>query len=104
MNLCSVAPETAKRITDFVCNLLPLTVNLPLTLQNLNKEFFILPEMERGQANDDVSFIGLSAGRLQVADGTCVILDETVMEAGTLEERGTTFSPHSFKDSSIWRN
>jgi hypothetical protein len=46
------------------------------------------PEMDRETAPVDVSFTGLCAGRLQVPDGTLVIVDETVLETGKLEERG----------------
>ena len=66
-------------IKEFISKLLPLAINVNLNLNNLNSEYQFLPEMVEGC---------LKPGLLQVCDATCVILDETIMQAGTLHERG----------------
>ncbi|TPX34160.1 hypothetical protein SmJEL517_g03091 [Synchytrium microbalum] len=60
--------------------LLPQVSYIPLSLEYLNKQYFA--------SGTNPGATGLSAGELQVADGTLLLLDETRMEAGKLEERG----------------
>lgn len=52
---------------------------MQLNLDNLNNVYQFLPEMVNGS---------LRPGMLQVCDSTLMILDETTMKAGTLQERG----------------
>lgn len=49
-----------------------------MCLQTLNNDFFF----PRGDE-------GLSSGVLQVTRGTAILLDETVMDEGTLVDKGT---------------
>ncbi|KAG0036963.1 hypothetical protein BGZ82_003384 [Podila clonocystis] len=66
--------EDLLRVTK---NLLPKVHALPLTLKNLNDEFYF----PRGDEQ-------LSSGVLQVTRGTTLIMDETALEEGTLMEKG----------------
>jgi hypothetical protein len=58
---------------------LPFVKDVQLNLDNLNNVYQFLPEMVNGS---------LRPGMLQVCDSTLMILDETTMKAGTLQERG----------------
>ncbi|KAG0096370.1 hypothetical protein BGZ93_004662 [Podila epicladia] len=66
--------EDLTRVTK---NLLPKVHALPLTLKNLNNEFYF----PRGDEQ-------LSSGVLQVTRGTALLMDETTLEEGTLVEKG----------------
>lgn len=56
---------------------------LPLSIDMLNSKAFA--------PSKDYTREQLTAGRLQLADGTVLIIDETVMQAGQLNEIGRTF-------------
>ncbi|ORZ27067.1 putative alanine racemase-domain-containing protein [Lobosporangium transversale] len=58
-------------------NVLPKVHTIPMSLENLNNNFFF----PRGDEY-------LSSGILQVTRGTALLFDETVMEEGTLVEKG----------------
>ncbi|KAI7818852.1 hypothetical protein BC939DRAFT_276283 [Gamsiella multidivaricata] len=58
-------------------NILPKVHAIPMNLENLNNSFFF----PRGDEQ-------LLSGVLQVTRGTAMILDETVMEEGTLLDKG----------------
>ncbi|KAG0028690.1 hypothetical protein BGZ81_004534 [Podila clonocystis] len=66
--------EDLLRVTK---TLLPKVHALPLTLKNLNDEFYF----PRGDEQ-------LSSGVLQVTRGTALVMDETALEEGTLMEKG----------------
>ncbi|KAJ1497763.1 hypothetical protein HMI55_005315, partial [Coelomomyces lativittatus] len=57
------------------------TLHFPLSLQILNKESFA-PYM-----NAEKEELGLIAGRLQIAPFTLLLIDETVLSEGALNER-----------------
>jgi hypothetical protein len=88
LNLCKVPSTVGLSLKAFISDLIPLVHYLPLTLENLNDKFYMLPEMHRGQAANDLVYMGLSAGQLQLPNGTCVIIDETHLQPGKLEDRG----------------
>lgn len=79
LNLCNVTKDQRTKIRDTLSNLLPFVKDVQLTLDNLNNVYQFLPEMVNGS---------LRPGMLQVCDSTLMILDETTMQAGTLQERG----------------
>ena len=79
LNLSNLSKDKVSRIKEILVKLYPLVLDLNLTLDNLNNVYQFLPEMVQGC---------LKPGVLQVCDSTLVILDETGMEAGTLQERG----------------
>jgi hypothetical protein len=56
-------------------------VELPLSLPILNGTSFY------PKSNDE----NLLAGVLQLLDGTCVLVDETVLKEGTLKDQGILF-------------
>ncbi|KAG0345241.1 hypothetical protein BG004_003859 [Podila humilis] len=60
-------------------SLLPKVHTLPLTLKDLNETFYF----PRGSEQ-------LSSGVLQVTRGTCLLMDETALEEGTLDEKGNS--------------
>ncbi|KAF9364921.1 hypothetical protein BGX34_012093 [Mortierella sp. NVP85] len=69
----SIYPSLA-RVTKSV---LPKVHTVPMSLQTLNNDFFF----PRGDE-------GLSSGVLQVTRGTAILIDETVMNEGTLVDKG----------------
>jgi hypothetical protein len=79
LNLCNISLQDVTNIVDTLANLLPFVKDVKLTLDNLNNVHQFLPEMVDGS---------LRPGMLQVCDSTCIILDETAMQAGILQERG----------------
>lgn len=79
LNLCNISKDQGKHIKDTLSSLLPFVNFVQLTLENLNNVYQFLPEMVQGN---------LRPGMLQVCDSTLMILDETAMETGTLQERG----------------
>ncbi|KAF9986605.1 hypothetical protein BGZ75_001595 [Mortierella antarctica] len=70
----SVVPQNLTRVLQSV---LPKFHVIPMTLNTLNNNFFF----PRGEEQ-------LSSGILQVTRGTTLLLDETVMEEGTLVDKG----------------
>ncbi|KAF9574408.1 hypothetical protein EC968_006568 [Mortierella alpina] len=70
----SVVPQNLARVMQSV---LPKFHTIPMTLNTLNNSFFF----PRGDEQ-------LSSGILQVTRGTTLLLDETVMEEGTLVDKG----------------
>ncbi|KAF9187739.1 hypothetical protein BGZ51_001124 [Haplosporangium sp. Z 767] len=70
----STVPQNLTRIMK---NILPKVHAIPMTLQNLNNNFFF----PRGDEQ-------LSSGILQVTRGTALVLDETAMDEGTLVDKG----------------
>lgn len=82
LNLCNVTKDLGSKIKDTLGNLLPFVNHVQLTLDNLNNVYQFLPEMVQGS---------LKPGLLQVCDSTSLILDETAMDVGTLQERGMYF-------------
>ncbi|KAF9924162.1 hypothetical protein FBU30_005830 [Linnemannia zychae] len=67
----------AKSLEKIVTNILPKVHVIPMTLENLNKNYFY----PRGDDH-------LYSGMLQVTRGTLLLLDETAMEEGTLVDQG----------------
>jgi Mini-chromosome maintenance replisome factor len=64
--------------------LLPAFIELPLSLDVLNTTNFY------PRSNDE----NLHAGVLQLLDGTTVLVDETVLNEGTLKEQGKWHFQH----------
>jgi len=73
----SANPSTRK-IATILKRLLPTLVELPLSLDILNGTNFY-------PRSDDENLL---AGVLQLPDGTCVLVDETMLKEGTLKEQG----------------
>ncbi|KAF9548396.1 hypothetical protein EC957_006612 [Mortierella hygrophila] len=67
----------AKSLEKVVKSVLPKVHAIPMTLTNLNKNYFY----PRGEEH-------LCSGMLQVTRGTLLLLDETAMEEGTLVDQG----------------
>lgn len=67
----------AKSLEKVVKSVLPKVHAIPMTLANLNKNYFY----PRGEEQ-------LCSGMLQVTRGTLLLLDETAMEEGTLVDQG----------------
>ncbi|KAF9128136.1 hypothetical protein BGW39_005324 [Mortierella sp. 14UC] len=67
----------AKSLEKVVKSVLPKAHAIPMTLENLNKNFFY----PRGEEQ-------LKSGMLQVTRGTLLLLDESAMEEGTLVDQG----------------
>ncbi|KAG0277004.1 hypothetical protein BGZ95_006687 [Linnemannia exigua] len=67
----------AKSLENVLKSVLPKVHAIPMTLENLNKNFFY----PRGEEQ-------LRSGMLQVTRGTLLLLDESAMEEGTLIDQG----------------
>ncbi|KAF8933918.1 hypothetical protein BGZ47_010594, partial [Haplosporangium gracile] len=67
----------AQSLEKVIKNVLPKVHAIPMTLANLNKNYFY----PRGEEQ-------LCSGMLQVTRGTLLLLDETAMEEGTLIDQG----------------
>ncbi|KAG0373618.1 hypothetical protein BGX24_011465 [Mortierella sp. AD032] len=67
----------AKSLEKVLKSVLPKVHAIPMTLENLNKNFFY----PRGEEQ-------LRSGMLQVTRGTLLLLDESAMEEGTLVDQG----------------
>lgn len=74
----------AKSLENVAKSVLPKVHAIPMTLENLNKNYFY----PRGEEH-------LCSGMLQVTRGTLLLLDETAMEEGTLVDQGNTFNAYS---------
>eukprot|EP01130_Rhizamoeba_saxonica_P015614 TRINITY_DN7052_c0_g1_i2.p1 TRINITY_DN7052_c0_g1~~TRINITY_DN7052_c0_g1_i2.p1 ORF type:complete len:525 (-),score=106.93 TRINITY_DN7052_c0_g1_i2:1451-3025(-) len=61
---------------------LPKSVFIDVTLEKFNNEDFKLVPVQNHDSNR------LQSGRLQLSNGTCVIIDETYLSSGTLNEHG----------------
>lgn len=70
----------AKSLEKVVKSVLPKVHAIPMTLANLNTNYFY----PRGEEQ-------LCSGMLQVTRGTLLLLDETAMEEGTLVDQGNVF-------------
>jgi hypothetical protein len=70
-------------------SVLPQVVNFPLTIEFLNKSTFI-PKFHAGMGSDHLDPLPgqLTAGLLQLAHDTHVIVDQTTMSEGNLDNRG----------------
>ncbi|KAG0364966.1 hypothetical protein BGZ54_006998 [Gamsiella multidivaricata] len=73
----SANPSVFQDLARIMKNILPKVHAIPMNLENLNNSFFF----PRGDEQ-------LLSGVLQVTRGTAMILDETVMEEGTLLDKG----------------
>ncbi|KAF9097635.1 hypothetical protein BGX29_007997 [Mortierella sp. GBA35] len=73
----SANSPVSKSLEKVVKSLLPKVHAIPMTLENLNKNYFY----PRGEEQ-------LVSGMLQVTRGTLLLLDETAMEEGTLVDQG----------------
>lgn len=82
LNLCGcpMEPSFTKRLTDTLMKILPKSVNLPMTLNNMNTLNFV--------PKKDYKANRLISGFLQLSDSTQLILDETALEAGQLNTNG----------------
>ncbi|WFD30477.1 hypothetical protein MSPP1_001498 [Malassezia sp. CBS 17886] len=83
LNLSNVGGEArgaTPALADALANVVPAEVNQPLRLQLLNDPAYPLYVHSEPQ--------GLRAGRLQLPNGTCVLVDEVCMGEGTLQEQG----------------
>ncbi|CAL1163201.1 unnamed protein product [Cladocopium goreaui] len=67
-------------LVEAISNLLPRVVHLPVTAQSLSTE--------QWKPRKDFEANRLQTGQLQLAPGTLLILDETNMEVGKLDEAG----------------
>jgi len=74
-----VTLATASQVHDYLSNVLPRTLLLPLSISFLNSTVFT-PVMSDSN--------GLQAGMLQLARGTQLIVDETGLSSGTLKGNG----------------
>lgn len=68
----------SKKLSDVLDNLIVHTVQLPLTIDGLNKTKFNPKSINEN----------LEAGVLQLVDGTLVLVDETVLDEGQLVDAG----------------
>ncbi|KAM3583050.1 hypothetical protein VKS41_004805 [Umbelopsis sp. WA50703] len=66
------------KVSNILKKILPAFIELPLSLNVLNSTSFY------PRSTDE----NLLAGVLQLIDGTCVLVDETVLEEGTLKDQG----------------
>ena len=69
-----------KKLTQLLQSILPNLVYFPMTVESLNKSKLI--------PHKDVETGVLHTGVLQLPPGSSVIIDETCMEPGTLDESG----------------
>jgi hypothetical protein len=83
-NKLSSANPSTRHISDILQKLLPVFVQIPLSLDVLNNTNFY------PRSNEE----NLLAGVLQLLDGTCVLIDETVLKEGTLKEQGKVCFNH----------
>lgn len=72
------ANALTSKVSTILRKILPTFVELPLSLNVLNTTNFY------PRSTDE----NLLAGVLQLLDGTCVLVDETVLEEGTLKDQG----------------
>lgn len=83
LNIFGVSEDThgaVAALEDLLTNLLPSVHGLPMTLTHLN-QIQLNPRKNTG-ANR------IEAGLLQLTEGTQLVLDECVMESGTLNAQG----------------
>ena len=84
LNICHVpeGSELAVSLEKITSLLLPMVIRIDMDLETLNKKSWTFPRINIYDA------LGLETGLLQVADDTCIILDETKLTNGNLEQRG----------------
>lgn len=82
LNISSFPSSSDSTLHKILSNIVPLFVSQSLDLKHLNdKDTTFSPKSQADEA-------GLQAGRLQVADGTLLLLDENTMQEGQLNEKG----------------
>ncbi|TPX71101.1 hypothetical protein SpCBS45565_g01325 [Spizellomyces sp. 'palustris'] len=96
INICgcpstSTHPDFTSSIAQLVSSLVPRFHRITLTLKHLNEDTHLVPAQGRDGEKDD---IGVSAGELQLADGTYILVDEMTLEDGVLKERGVLNVAH----------
>ncbi|KAI8827287.1 putative alanine racemase-domain-containing protein [Fimicolochytrium jonesii] len=110
LNICNLpnaidSSSFVENLSNALSSLVARSHRISLMLNELNCEMWMVPEKNReavensepagsdGQqveARTPAVDIGLAAGQLQLADGTCVLVDETALQDGTLNARGLT--------------
>ncbi|KAJ3190126.1 hypothetical protein HDU85_000417 [Gaertneriomyces sp. JEL0708] len=97
LNICgcpstAAQPEFAPSLAHLISNLVPRFHKISLGLKKLNEETWMVPA--QGRERSDNLDIGVSAGELQLADGTHVLVEEMTLEDGVLNERGVQNIAH----------
>ncbi|KAJ3098975.1 hypothetical protein HDU97_003540 [Phlyctochytrium planicorne] len=87
LNILSVQPTQSQTLVKSLQQITSRCVNIPLTVETLNAGAFA-PVFAFGDGDVNDSVYGLASGLLQLASGTTVIFDETVMKPGKLHEKG----------------
>ncbi|XP_063710953.1 mini-chromosome maintenance complex-binding protein-like isoform X2 [Symsagittifera roscoffensis] len=80
LNITNSSRDVVKKLTQLLQSILPNLVYFPMTVESLNKSKLI--------PHKDVETGVLHTGVLQLPPGSSVIIDETCMEPGTLDESG----------------
>ncbi|KAJ4769054.1 Mini-chromosome maintenance complex-binding protein [Rhynchospora pubera] len=87
LNLTGFTQESAsifgKQLNNAIKTLLPYSHTIPLTIEYLNTAM-----LQPKKDNESGRFLRLLMGALQLASGTHLTLDETVMQSGTLNSKG----------------
>ncbi|TPX57260.1 hypothetical protein PhCBS80983_g03945 [Powellomyces hirtus] len=101
LNLTNIPTDADASFTPtlvtLLASLLPRVHRVPLSLTALNEHTWIAPAQKHAAGNDEAADkldMGLHAGELQLVDGTWVVVDETALEDGTLNERGISNLSH----------
>lgn len=80
LNVSKGSPDLSAHVTEALESVLPRVVSAALTLEMLNKSAFA-PRQDESTQN-------LLGGFLQLANGTALVLDETALNPGKLDENG----------------
>ena len=86
LNIIKVSKgNTTSAIINIVRQITSLTHSIPLEIDYLNENCWVAPDQNRSNGGQDY---GLCSGELQLMPSTWVLIDETVMDKGTLTQRG----------------
>ncbi|CAN0117525.1 unnamed protein product, partial [Laminaria digitata] len=83
LNLRGVAAESVSRVCAAVSDLVPKCVTVPITTESLSEGFTFAPKK-------DYEADRLMMSKLQLSEGTVVILDETSLEPGQVGAEGVS--------------
>ncbi|KAJ3219005.1 hypothetical protein HDU67_002995 [Dinochytrium kinnereticum] len=88
LNIFNIPPDDSlpKKIFEMLENLVPRCSYLPLSIQTLNRSRFA-PRFSLVEENGEPA-VGLVSGVLQLPSQTLVVVDETGMAPGKLDDRG----------------